>query len=948
MYAVPAQPDPDKPDPQNTGPEQALSVPSAGHSAVPLPSVSRFERFAQMLYETALTPNPIRAENLLAQIRAIPEIGSQQLKTLITSLHPQSGKPLLHELIANGATTQTLRLALEMGADITTRSTLTRSDGVQIADCNALHVALFHGHNKLASELINAGCAVNDKNSLGETPLITHLKYVHVTSEPDVVRTLLKNGASVEIRDGQRDLPVTYAMQHHRWNIIPLLVSEHRRNLADGKWVEPSPEELRSYAVWSVTQGADFGTFMSLAKLSAKDGLNVSHNSGPLLPLYENVLHELVRTSMSVPMRSCLPFALKSLLAEEARRELGEETIKALIRAVEPSSGYTAMQILCSESPYTGLIEELARLGSDVTAPTPKGMTPLMLYLSTSSILDPQVIELFARHGDNLQGLTPRGETLIDLALQAGSINCVLALATHGAALPARLAGKDFTFHTRHGEETYSLSSLASKILDLQEQANFGVREEARELLRTTGNLEHVYRYLAGFIETEEQQDIDPTHLTTLLPHLLFTYKSGAITQLVDAIESMMDAHESKRGYHPNEVELMALLDHPKNEELLPSDLNHLTTAITSINRFIDVGAPVRTGAVRTWGRIGALSFSFQKWRFDAEQGVNKSADGSRSEPAPSLFEQYGFKRVPRRTTDNYYDPGQKKFVDLFGTGYELHGGSKTISETRADRRGNHYEFKLDLRTHIEFRRAYIAVYHPDHGTLVIRNSSPSFGRSSMPHPAYWQPPDTLQSWLPKFVSAFLPHRGIDHVRNLTPESLEREYLEVLDPLIYLQHTTNVPHLAFLVDQIQLVTKDYAAWKFNSDVATAWKTDAANNDQLVGGYLSPGFRSVLAYLERREQEIAHARLNGEKGRSLPELAFVNPKFPPWSPYQFLAPGNVPQSRMRVTDDVLRVLKKLVSGTATKQELAQTGLRSFLQSGLDNQAELVLLAAEREN
>src|SRR5690606_6263896 len=88
--------------------------------------------------------------------------------------------------------------------------------------------------------------------------------------------------------------------------------------------------------------------------------------------------------------------------------------------------------------------------------------------------------------------------------------------------------------------------------------------------------------------------------------------------------------------------------------------------------------------------------------------------------------------------------------------------------------------------TFIEFRQGYYLISEPQLGTLLIRNSSPLFGRDLFDHPAYYS------------------RRGIDNgfsrqaLLDLTPATVSR----------YFQHCVSVD-----------LHQEHATWQVNSNIA---------------------------------------------------------------------------------------------------------------------------------
>ncbi|MBY0405566.1 MAG: hypothetical protein K2X66_16810, partial [Cyanobacteria bacterium] len=182
------------------------------------------------------------------------------------------------------------------------------------------------------------------------------------------------------------------------------------------------------------------------------------------------------------------------------------------------------------------------------------------------------------------------------------------------------------------------------------------------------------------------------------VPDLLLNQPLNVINRMSKAVEAYFDANYHSQKSHANEAELLLLLNHPDLWDRDPKKTRHLTEALTSITRFMhQPSVPLTDTALKAWASIGTLTHSFRFWKWDAKGGEK------------SLLAKFGFKSLPTGR------PG-----DAFGKGF-VYQDEKT-------------------GCNIEFRRGYLLATHPEYGTLVVRNSSPAFGRNLMEHPAYLLP----------------------------------------------------------------------------------------------------------------------------------------------------------------------------------------------------------------
>lgn len=113
----------------------------------------------------------------------------------------------------NNAAVAVIKQLIASGADIHAIEPKYRS--------NSLHLAANKSTNpKVIEELIKAGCELNSRNYLGETPLIMA---VNQNSETRVVSALIKAGADINAQDYQSHSVVEYARAKKRTYIINTL-----------------------------------------------------------------------------------------------------------------------------------------------------------------------------------------------------------------------------------------------------------------------------------------------------------------------------------------------------------------------------------------------------------------------------------------------------------------------------------------------------------------------------------------------------------------------------------------------------------------------------------------------------------------------------------------------------------------------------------------------------
>ncbi|MBY0405664.1 MAG: hypothetical protein K2X66_17310, partial [Cyanobacteria bacterium] len=213
--------------------------------------------------------------------------------------------------------------------------------------------------------------------------------------------------------------------------------------------------------------------------------------------------------------------------------------------------------------------------------------------------------------------------------------------------------------------------------------------------------------------------------------------------------------------------------------------------------------------------------------------------------------------------------------------------------------------------SNVEFRRGYLLVTHPKKGTLVIRNSSPVFGRDLLRHPAYY------------LKKALTP----DEILTFDPRSLTDQ-----DSILYREHYPNknnsdahsAKRISALTDTLLTINNKYRKFKLD--------TEAFDNGTFTG-HLSPGLPKLVEVLNQLKAQ----------GKPLPDLAFTQPEFPPYQPYFYFDGDMKKIDRFRLTPAHLQELNDFVSGQwSEKKYLESDWIRFLNQAGVENRGELVML------
>lgn len=284
--------------------------------------------------------------------------------------------------------------------------------------------------------------------------------------------------------------------------------------------------------------------------------------------------------------------------------------------------------------------------------------------------------------------------------------------------------------------------------------------------------------------------------------------------------------------------------------------------------------------AMQNWGRIGTTGLSFSKWQFDAMsrwKGQGPMEQGS-------LLEASGlFQKIPPRKDDATY-----------------HGG--------------YFRYDEETGISIELRRAYMVISSPNSGTLVIRNSSPVFGRDKLPEPAYYS--DIM--WYNGLNNLFDPEEalGKDAERNRFNSVLGVQ----LNRTIQAQQASH-QNIEFLLNALEEVMQQYTAWKCG----------------FVDGRPPKGFSSLLqaaAQSARPEQGGPFSTIRPTR------LAWVDPYALPYPLKVFDLED--PKNQGEAAFYQATLLQPNLAREVTEYKNKMPRLTGFLAEGLEKGWELILM------
>lgn len=598
------------------------------------------------------------------------------------------------------------------------------------------------------------------------------------------------------------------------------------------------------------------------------------------------------------------------------------------------------------------------------------GNTPLMTHLRACSMWDmadvpnAELMEILLLDGCPVDEVNASGKRAMDYAIDVGCLKTISLLARHGAAPPSRDANRMFEIKTLQGQErtvdfqglahqAMKWSSKVSRFHD-EETAN-GLIEDSRRILQQSKSVYTAYLSLVAAAEvlvfgTKARKKPEMgLSLLKLSRNLLFHLPPHSLNGMWNAIEWMSDRnrHIQKSRRHFNEAEMMLLLNHPREQGFDPAKLNPLTRALTATTRVLDsriyaVGQPV----IWNLARIGLYTHGFHLlFKHDAEVSSRYDRKLGWQTPGRSLIEErLGMVRTPARPhTDSICGPGYL----LLASGADpiqarlLRRGAYGQQETNSSK-SQYQWYSLDPETMMEFRRSYLLVSNPRHGTLVIRNSSKEFGRDILRNVAYW----TSRGYRNKYHYMDL--------LDITPAMIQREMRNVMHAQI-VKSRLAVESIYFLLRQLDVIRDYNRRQKFEAFGSGAFVRDPQTKKLQLsefGGYRAPGFKQIVDFLERRfeGQKLEKVR-TGKVTKVLPALAFAQPWYPAWVTHKFEAEPGVMRSQLRINGEVLEVLRAYADESFTTRIIGLDDLygvgRFFQEAGFDTEGELILVTPKDE-
>lgn len=848
-------------------------------------------------------------------------LGPVSVASIVNSAPYQGAPSLLHLVAGREHSTQLTKILLTLGADpnaVCWEASATLETEV-FDRPTPLFWAISQGDRGACRALLRGGASVFHTNRRGETPLqfLTRMG-MRASRWREIQGDLLKAGADPSAPNHNGMSPIAHAILTSSWEDARLfaeqgarlsrasrpLVSEVTRHLIrraeEAFRREGETEELLRYFfkdLEALKPALGFKEVGAILNTPARAGAGLS------------IFGEMVLAGMSADL-ILQAMRLGASVSRQYSLMLDSTHIK------DVSALHLA--ILSGSPKLVSLIFKVSG-GADLNRAVGDQQLPPLHFLYLNGRPSLEIAGILIKWGADPLAKSGDGRSLFDRAVSSRHIAGMMVWAEYEANPFARsspLIQQIGLYDDQIQEEKADLIRFGLIRSELS-----GPAEQEMSGYAASSSPEVVERRLREYLQayqvatTPEMWHRKNEELLKILPRVLFSEKPTAVTQLIASIERLFDHNEDVRGFHPFEAELMALVAHPsRNQERL--DLVRTTVlALTSINRFLNLNIhSVPASTVSLWGRIGVLGLSFRRWKWDT-QGV--TLGDSR---AQSLYEKFGFEPLSRTSL-------LSGFTAPFGGGFVLSRRRKEIVQAQAKSRDARSIF--DALTHIEHRHGFLLASHPGAGTLIVRNSSPIFGRDVLAHPAYY--------------SRFAPGLGFakDEFTILTVMGIEGGFTPILHPSLYEGRDSAVGNIEFLLSHLEDVATSYGSWKFDTHPVTAWERMEGVGVFMQGGYFSEGYSTMVQTLRKM---VTRSMQHEEP---YPELAFFDTHLPPWAPIKFRDMDGQEFSTLELKPTTVRLLEKLATSSATKEDFSADNGRAyhFFQAGLDRGAELVIVDAK---
>lgn len=270
-----------------------------------------------------------------------------------------------------------------------------------------LHLALLHPpcNLDLIKALLKHGASVHEKNISGETPLHMCIRNEQST---EVVKELLKHGADVNAKDLYNETPLQMALSSNEDNleIIKELLT-YGANVLDKNYIGQAPLHI------AIEKRKDLFVIKELLKheveVNAKDMNNLSPLHLALSNSWNslNIIRELLNYGASVHEK-----------VMEHR---------------------TPLHIALEHGMDFEIINELLKYGADVNALDSYHMTPLFIALSNTSSDNLDIVRTLIQYGAEVNIRNIKGQSPLHVAIESGnSVQIIQELLKKGAEVNVR------------------------------------------------------------------------------------------------------------------------------------------------------------------------------------------------------------------------------------------------------------------------------------------------------------------------------------------------------------------------------------------------------------------------------------------------------------------------------------------------------------------------------
>ncbi len=868
------------------------------------------------------------------------QLPQEALRAIVNSRRGETGPTVLHYLAFAPALAEIIPMAAQLGAEVNSHAELELEIGVQHEirkKVTPLHMAVLGGSTAGVSNLLAGSANPRSPDSKGESPL-----FMLAIASPDIatnliVDSLVKSGAQPNDLNVEGLSCSTVCVRILRWAAVRELschgaeaiglteddverlrvrLPTHINGLITGRRWEKVSDLLHAVCLTIEPRHEGFLARLLNTSVSEKDQatvfLSLCRSGAPA-----RLVRDALEFGASIEAR--IPFDIEGSI-----KDVEKQHYRLLFKGESTSreGGVVRTNALHLAARY-GSVDTCAALidlGLKVNEPDAYGYTALHYAMYRPQTMQRQeMLQLLLSRGADIDALSDSREDAISLAFHRLAASAVADLMD--AIDGVRVTQNQDLFRQFPRPQEYL--TAFKRLVEYQRHGDW-IASIAEEVFLTARDPEVAVLVHEALREaTKMPFPSDGWKLTKVMPYLLTLHSRELLAPLVYAVEYNLGSGLSGNGigYHPNETELMALLNHPRDIRRRSEFIDRLTSALTSINRLIAVHYQASDLSASNWGHIGTFALSFSRWREDASTVSYRDRTGSRVELHPSLFSCFGLSATPASANDAIY-----------GTGFDLLPGSKSFSYWAVeDRRKVRREF--DNECYISLRRGYIVVSSPEGGTLLIRNSSPRFGRNLLKFTAYWSPRSLGKSL------------SLDDLNNFGFENSGRlaglQFCPILSRKLYSDYYDADERIGICVQRLRTFFHAYGAYKFDTRFDEAWHVERGIGTVLVGGHLSDGFKEVVNRL--KAQLTLHEMFPGQFHVS--DLAFMHRDLTPWSTFGFTANGRQ-TPRLHVNRDVVSVMEKMSMGDFTESELKRTNLRRFLQeAGLSKGGELIFIRGD---